>query len=121
MGSELGLSVRQWRVIFFLANEGQGSVQEIADFWNYDKSQASRALQELTGKGYVSRVASTQDRRKVIASLTEAGRRAYRRGLHISSLRDKRLKSAVADDELAAFDATLAKLADQAQMLLRDR
>lgn len=118
MGRELGLSVRQWRVMFFLANDGVGSVQEIADFCRYDKSQVSRALQELTDKAYVNRVPGVHDRRKVLASLTPAGIEVYRQGLRISLARDERMKRALSADELAAFNATLDKLAEQAQAIM---
>jgi len=93
-------------------------VQEIADFCRYDKSQVSRALQELTDKAYVNRVPGVHDRRKVLASLTPAGIEVYRQGLRISLARDERMKRALSADELAAFNATLDKLAEQAQAIM---
>ncbi|HEY0296290.1 MAG TPA: helix-turn-helix domain-containing protein, partial [Bordetella sp.] len=83
----LGLSVRQWRVLFYLANSGPDSPQNIAAFCRYDKSQVSRAIAELQGKKLARTSASATDGRRLEVSLTAAGRAAYARGLPVSQAR----------------------------------
>ena len=118
--SQLSLSVRQWRVLLFLANYGPQSVQEIARFWRYDKSQVSRAVSELLEKGLVESNASQEDGRRVIVGLTTEGRRVYDCGLPLSLARQDKLTSCLSRSELAEFERMLELLTNQADTMLSD-
>ena len=114
----LGMSVRQWRVLFYLANSEPDSVQNIAAFCRYDKSQVSRAISELQDKKLVRTAASAADGRRLEVSLTSAGRAAYARGLPLSQARHDSLVDCLSAQELRAFERIMDKLSDRAQDLL---
>lgn len=116
--NRLGLSLRQWRVLFYLANSGPDSAQRIAEFCRYDKSQVSRAIAELIEKKLVKTAADRQDGRKLIVSLTPAGLSTYKRGLPLSQARHDHLVQCLTERELRAFEATADKLTRQAQAML---
>lgn len=118
--SQLGLSVRQWRVLLFLANYGPQSVQDIATFWRYDKSQVSRAVSELLEKTLVVSRASQEDGRRVIVALTPEGRRVYDSGLPLSLLRQDKLTSCLSKKELTEFERMLNLLTQQADTMLNE-
>ncbi|MFC3340424.1 MarR family winged helix-turn-helix transcriptional regulator [Paracandidimonas soli] len=118
--TEVGLSVRQWRVLLYLGSRGPDSVQRIADFWRYDKSQVSRAVTELQALSAVQVNPDKHDRRSVVVSLTRTGRRLYARALPLSLHRQARLTNCVSDKEIAIFDRTLDALTHQAEMLLEE-
>jgi DNA-binding MarR family transcriptional regulator len=118
LDKHLGLSVRQWRVLFYLANSGPDSAQNIADFCRYDKSQVSRAIAELLQKKMVRTTASTTDGRRQVVSLTATGRTSYQRGLPLSQSRHTHLVECLSAQELKDFERTMDKLMDRAQDLL---
>ncbi len=118
LDTHLGLSVRQWRVLLYLANAGPSSVQHIADFCRYDKSQVSRAVSELLDKKLVRSASSPSDGRRIVVALTAAGRKVYEQGLPLSLARQDRLASCLTGKELAAFQKTLETLTRQAEILL---
>lgn len=115
----LGISVRQWRVLFYLANNAEpDSAQNIAAFCRYDKSQVSRAISELQDKKLVRTSASAADGRRLEVSLTSAGRAAYARGLPLSQARHDSMVDCLSAQELRAFERIMDKLSDRAQALL---
>jgi DNA-binding MarR family transcriptional regulator len=118
LDSQLGLSLRQWRVLFYLANTGPDSAQRIAEFCRYDKSQVSRAIAELIEKKMVKTAADRKDGRRLVVSLTTAGLDVYRRGLPLSQARHEQLAQCLTERELRAFEATADKLTRRAQAML---
>lgn len=118
--SRLGLSVRQWRVLFYLASYDARSVQDIAAFWKYDKSQVSRAVRELVLKDLVVSRASPIDRRSVIIELTPQGWSTYERGLPLSLERQDRILACVNASELNVFENVLDRLTHQAERMLSE-
>jgi len=118
--NELGLSVRQWRVLLYLANYGPQSVQDIAHFWRYDKSQVSRAVSELLQKRLVESHASEKDGRRVIVGLTRPGRAVYERGLPLSLARQEKLTSCLGQEQIAEFERMLELLTRQADLMLSE-
>jgi DNA-binding MarR family transcriptional regulator len=120
LDNHLGLSLRQWRVLFYLANSGPDSAQRIADFCRYDKSQVSRAVAELMEKKLVRTASDDKDGRRLVVSLTRAGLATYRQGLPLSQARHEHLVQCLSERELRAFEATADKLTRQAQAMLDD-
>jgi len=115
---ELGLSVRQWRILLLLASHGPRSPQDIAAFWRYDKSQVSRAVSELVEKKLVTAERAEQDARRVTVSLTASGRKIYERGLPLSLARQEKLTSCLTRSQLTEFEHTLEILTRQADAML---
>ena len=120
LDKDLGLSVRQWRVLLCIGYGGEQSVQEIADFCRYDKSQVSRAVTELLDKALVTTTSSPIDGRRIMVAMTTAGRQKYEQGLSRSEARQASLASCLSADEFSAFEAAMQALITQAEHLLRE-
>ena len=120
LDKDLGLSVRQWRVLLCIGYGGEQSVQDIADFCRYDKSQVSRAVAELLDKKLVATTSSPVDGRRILVDMTTAGRQKYEQGLSRSQARQARLASCLSASELGAFEAAMQALITQAENLLRE-
>ena len=70
-----GLTHGQWMPLFILLKAGgAGTVAHVARCINVDPGAATRMLDRLEKKGFVSRSRSTEDRRVVNVTLTESGR-----------------------------------------------
>ncbi|MBV7483918.1 MarR family winged helix-turn-helix transcriptional regulator [Bordetella sp. BOR01] len=120
LDTHLGLSVRQWRVLLCVANAGPQSVQDIADFCRYDKSQVSRAVSELLDKKLVATTPSRTDGRRILVGMTAAGRAKYRQGMPLSLARQERLASCLRPRELETFEKVMQTLIHQAETLLQE-
>lgn len=120
LDTHLGLSVRQWRVLLCIASRGPQSMQKIADFCRYDKSQVSRAVSELLEKKLVKTTASPSDGRRVLVDFTGAGQAIYEQGLPLSLARQERLASCLNPGELETFDKAMQTLIHQAEALLQE-
>ncbi|HYG42490.1 MAG TPA: MarR family winged helix-turn-helix transcriptional regulator [Bordetella sp.] len=120
LDTHLGLSVRQWRVLLCVANAGPQSVQDIADFCRYDKSQVSRAVSELLDKKLVATTSSPTDGRRILVGMTAAGRAKYRQGMPLSLARQERLASCLSPRELQTFEKAMQTLIQQAEALLQE-
>lgn len=118
LNKELDLSVRQWRVLLYLANYGVRSSQEIAAFWRYDKSQVSRAISQLVEKKLLHVERDEQDARRVMVSLTPEGQKVYEKGLPLSLARQEELTSCLSEAQLREFERTLEILTNQADLML---
>jgi DNA-binding MarR family transcriptional regulator len=64
----------QWMPLFLLLKGGAATVATLARDLNVDPGAATRMLDRLEKKGFVCRCRSTEDRRVVNVSLTDAGR-----------------------------------------------
>lgn len=69
-----GLTHGQWMPLFLLLKNGAATVAALARDLNVDPGAATRMLDRLEKKGFISRCRSTEDRRVVKVALTEAGR-----------------------------------------------
>ncbi|UMY61658.1 MarR family winged helix-turn-helix transcriptional regulator [Pseudomonas sp. LS.1a] len=73
------VSVTQCYAIETLVKQGPLRLQALAEEMFLDKSTASRVVDTLERKGYVSRVEDPEDRRAVRVQATEAGADLYER------------------------------------------
>lgn len=71
------VSVTQCYAVETLVKRGALRLQVLAEEMFLDKSTASRVIDTLERKGYVSRVEDNEDRRAVRIQVTEAGRELY--------------------------------------------
>jgi len=86
MVAELGSSFSQVKMLFLLEDGGEHSVKEIARHLGLSLPAASRAVDGLIQRGYVTRRESATDRRSRLVALTGDGRavvdRVLRARLH---------------------------------------
>lgn len=115
--ARFGVTRREWGVMATVAmHEGLLS-SRLAETAQLDKARTSRALSGLEAKGWVQRTPVQGDRRRVMVSLTDEGRRMYELILPEMGKIHLDLVSVLGDAELAQLDATLVKLQAHAQEL----
>ena len=68
-----GITEQQWRVLRILANDGSLEISELARRCLIMMPSISRTLQNMEAKGWVSRKALANDKRKSKISITEGG------------------------------------------------
>lgn len=115
---ELGLSSRQWRVLVSLNRLGAVTASEVVQFSNLDKSQVSRVVQELAPRALIHQEGDAQDRRRIVLSLTDAGRAMVQKGLAGSESRQAYLRGSLSEADYATFDRVLGQLTEAADALL---
>jgi len=81
MVAELGSSFSQVKMLFLLEDGGEHSVKEIARHLGLSLPAASRAVDGLIQRGYVTRRESATDRRSRLVALTGDGRAVVERVL----------------------------------------
>jgi DNA-binding MarR family transcriptional regulator len=81
MVAELDSSFSQVKMLFLLEDGGEHSVKEIADRLGLSLPAASRAVDGLNQRGYVTRRESATDRRSRLVALTQDGRAVVERVL----------------------------------------
>jgi DNA-binding MarR family transcriptional regulator len=81
MVAELDSSFSQVKMLFLLEDGGEHSVKEIATHLGLSLPAASRAVDGLILRGYVTRRESAQDRRSRLIALTDDGREVVERVL----------------------------------------
>ncbi|MDR2238867.1 MAG: MarR family transcriptional regulator [Zoogloeaceae bacterium] len=72
-----GLTLTQWRVLAFLAEQDGLSVNALADATITEQSTLSRALASLEGSGYVRREPNPEDSRSVKTFLAPKGKKVF--------------------------------------------
>ncbi|SIQ46843.1 DNA-binding transcriptional regulator, MarR family [Aeromonas sp. RU39B] len=70
---EAGLTAPQLLLLKGMAELGETSMRQLADHTNMSQATATTIMDRLESKGLVRRIRSEDDKRKVFASLTEAG------------------------------------------------
>jgi DNA-binding MarR family transcriptional regulator len=95
--SLLGMSMRNFLVLSYLADRDGISQQQLGEILCIDANNLVLLLNELEAAGFAQRRRDPADRRRHIVELTDAGRDAFQRAEHA--------REAVEDDVLAALDA----------------
>lgn len=81
MVAELDCTFSQVKMLFLLEDGGEHSVKEIAERLGLSLPAASRAVDGLIQRGYVSRRESATDRRSRLVALTQDGQAVVERVL----------------------------------------
>jgi len=117
---EFGVSLWEWRSVALLGGAaGPLSLNELALAADIDKSQMSRVVSGLAGRGFVLRRADAEDARAVRLTLTPAGRKLYAGLMRAASERNEAFLAALAPREREDLDAALGKLAARAKGLIQ--
>jgi len=75
----LGMDVDTQRVLRVIDNLGSCTMGELADFTITDRTTLTRIIDHLVAEGLIDRTKPASDRRKVILTLTKAGKKTYTR------------------------------------------
>jgi DNA-binding MarR family transcriptional regulator len=81
----MGLSLRDYYVLVCVGESGPLSQQRVADRLGLDRSDLVKVLDRLEAAGWVLRERDTEDRRRHVLTLTEAGRATVEKVEEVSS------------------------------------
>lgn len=107
---ELGTS--DYGVLVALGDFGVLSQQQLADRLDADKSHVVRLVDQLEGRGLVTRAADPTDRRRHRIELTPAGRTLLRQLAPIVGRADEETLSALSNTERRTLTSLLQRLLD---------
>ena len=105
-----GLSIPEWRVVAVVAEEGSVTQQAIGRRTRMDKVTVSRAATALAARGLLERRANPQDKRSHLLHLSAAGRDLHAAIAPKALDLERRIFSAFAPAEVAAFAAMLRRI-----------
>lgn len=71
----LGISMAQLNIMYTLQRNGEMPMSRLADVLNVSLSNASGLVDRMEERGYIERTRVPEDRRVVLATITDAGRR----------------------------------------------
>jgi MarR family transcriptional repressor of emrRAB len=110
--AEFGLNTSSFLALAMLMSceEGQLNPCHLSDALISSRTNVTRMTDELVGAGWVDRKPSTEDRRRVDLSLTEAGRELILRILPTVWKLAERQWADFSPDEVAEFDRLLRKM-----------
>ncbi|MEV6824033.1 MarR family transcriptional regulator [Amycolatopsis sp. NPDC051102] len=80
-----GVSLREFYVLVCIGESGPLSQQRVADRLGLDRSDLVKVLDRLEAAGWVLRERDTEDRRRHVLTLTEAGRATVEKVEEVSS------------------------------------
>jgi MarR family transcriptional regulator, 2-MHQ and catechol-resistance regulon repressor len=116
--ADTGLGESDFRVLEVLLHKGPLPVNTIGPIVDLTPGSISTAVDRLVGKGLVSRIESTGDRRVRIVALTPRGKDlivpAFRK--HIGQMR--RVFSELGPDELRGLEVALKKIGKRAAAMM---
>ncbi|MFV0372624.1 MarR family winged helix-turn-helix transcriptional regulator [Microbacterium sp.] len=104
------LSLTETLLLHHVDHEGPRSQQELADLVRVDKSTASRLVASLVERGAVERDRDPGNRRVVMVTITEQGRRLHRDMAQALSQRTCGVFDAMSDQDRAALATGLEAL-----------
>jgi len=117
---EFGVSLWEWRSVALLGGAAAPlSLNELARAAGIDKSQMSRVVSGLAGRGIVLREADAEDARGVRLTLTSAGRKLYAGLMRAATERDAAFLEALSARERQGLEAALGKLAERAKAFIQ--
>lgn len=109
-GEYKDVTTNDMHVIEAIGMDGAKNMTSVARLLDVTTGTLTIAINSLVKKGYVDRVRSEEDRRVVLVSLSEKGKRAY---LHHSRFHEQMIDSVVAElteEEQQILEKALTKL-----------
>lgn len=107
---KLGIPYPEASIIAAIGTYGPQTVMDISRHTNFDKSQASRTVNAMLAKEILARTGNDRDGRSVIISLTNEGRKIFRKiGATLHS-RDSALYHSLNEPERMALRSLLDKV-----------
>ena len=103
---QLGLTYTQYIAIVALSEEDNQTVSSLGEKLFLESNTLTPILKNLEAMGYVRRQRDPEDVRKVLISLTEAGRRAREKALPLNLVKETQLTP----EEFALIQKSVVKL-----------
>ncbi|WP_083690460.1 MarR family winged helix-turn-helix transcriptional regulator [Zobellia uliginosa] len=106
----VGITIEQWRILFYLWKEDGINQQELAKRSKKEKSTMTRQLDTLEKKGLLIRRCLDEDKRNKQIFLTKQGKALENKALSIANTITELSENGIAPDELAQFKQVLHKI-----------
>jgi DNA-binding MarR family transcriptional regulator len=113
MVAELDSSFSQVKMMFLLEDGGEHSVKEIATHLGLSLPAASRAVDGLIQRGWVTRRESAEDRRSRLIALTDDGREVVGRVLRARLKTLERFAEELTPEERTTLTAALLPIVER--------
>ncbi len=110
--SQLGMRLKHFMVLGFLAERDGIPQQELGDICGIDANNLVLLLNELEAAGFAQRRRDPKDRRRHIVEITELGRTTFRRGEQVREGVEDVVLSRLDADERETLRRLLAKALD---------
>ena len=117
---ETGLGLSDFGVLEILLHKGPLPVNTIGPIVDLTPGSISIAVDRLVGKGLVSRVESSEDRRVRIVALTPCGKDLIASAFRKHSGQMKRVFSELSPEELRGLEVALKKVGKRAAALMEE-
>ncbi|WP_312371069.1 MarR family transcriptional regulator [Stenotrophomonas sp.] len=111
-GERYGLAIPEWRVITILALYPGSSASEVSERTAMDKVAVSRAVARLLERGFIKRETHGDDRRRSVLALSAAGFEVYETIAPMVIEMERRLMSALSEEEEQVLERLITRLAD---------
>ncbi len=110
---DAGLSLPKFIVLVHLTKTGEPlPLTRLAERISCVKSNITQLVDRLEADGLVKRIDDPEDRRSVLASITDEGRRRYEMGGQILAATERDLLKSFKEDELELLNDFLSRLDD---------
>lgn len=117
---KLGMTQAEWRILMSLGVKGPSNPNVVALEAGLERSHVTQATRSLRRRRLVSRKKDETDGRRVLLSLTRAGRAVLDRGIEAYAPRRAALAQTLTAQEQAVFDRVIAKLTVAAERILAE-
>lgn len=108
--AELGLSIRELRVLRTIGDEPGLSSGALAEASLIEQTLVSKHLRKLVDGGYVRRELESEDARRVSLRLTTKGESVRQEADRLGEVMEQDFLSALTQEELDIFNRCIAKL-----------
>jgi len=110
--AEVGLSLPKLAALHQLSQAGDSlPLGQLAERLACVKSNVTQLVDRLEADGLVVRAADPNDRRSRLAVITEGGKSAYERGMHIQQRAEREIFGSLSREESTALHELLEKIA----------
>lgn len=113
--TDAGIPYSEGRCLAAIGAFGPLSVNDLAQWANLNKGQASRAAQSLVDQSLVRKVASATDGRGVVLTLTAKGERVWQRLMLVIERRNAEIVSCLDAAEVQQLSGLLDRLVGHAR------
>ena len=106
---EIEINPAQGRIMFVLSRTDNISIQELAKKTSLSKTTLTSMLDRLEIMGYIARVPSKEDRRKICIKLTEKDKSLHEKYRQVSLEMTELFYQGMSKDEIDLFEKQLEK------------
>ena len=110
--ARFALTVTEWRVMAVLGRYPGLSANQVSQRTAMDKVAVSRAVARLLERGFIKRETHGDDRRRSVLALSAAGFEVYETIAPMVIEMERRLMSALTEDEEQVLERLITRLAD---------